>query len=142
MDQDVKPADRIENVVEINAPLDRVWQLVSSPGWWLGDGPDGIQDPPASTKQRYPVQSVESQPRDYCSFRWAPGTPGLALTDHNSTLIEFFLAEDEGTVTVRVVESGFARLVLSAEDRAACFRDNTTGWQNQLSALREATEAA
>ncbi|WP_446665902.1 hypothetical protein [Flexivirga sp. B27] len=134
--------DRIENVVEINAPLARVWTLVSSPGWWLGDGPDGIQDPPEATKKRYPVQAVENQPQDYCSFRWAPTTPDIPLTEANSTLIEFFLAESEGVVTVRVLETGFAALAVDDETRAAGFRDNTSGWENQLGALREASEAA
>jgi DNA-binding transcriptional ArsR family regulator len=27
--------DRIEQQITINAPLDRVWQLVSEPGWWV-----------------------------------------------------------------------------------------------------------
>ncbi len=29
-------ADRIERQVTINAPLERVWRLVSEPGWWIG----------------------------------------------------------------------------------------------------------
>lgn len=134
--------DRIENVVEIQAPLDRVWRLVSSPGWWLGDGADGIQNPPAATRERYPVQAVENQPQDYCSFRWAPTTPDTPLTDDNSTLIEFFLDSSEDVVTVRVLETGFAALAVSDEVRAAGHRDNTEGWLTQLGALREAAEAA
>ncbi|MGI9002113.1 MAG: hypothetical protein ACR2GH_10630 [Pseudonocardia sp.] len=31
-------ADRIEREILINTPLDRVWDLVSEPGWWIGDG--------------------------------------------------------------------------------------------------------
>ncbi len=142
MSQTANVADRIENVVEIQAPLDRVWQLVSSPGWWLGDGPHGIQDPPAATRERYPVQAVDNQPQDYCSFRWAPTTPDTPLTKGNSTLIEFFIAESEGVVTVRVLESGFAALSVDDDTRASGFRDNTDGWQTQLGALRDATEAA
>lgn len=142
MSQPTNSADRIENVVEIQAPLDRVWRLVSSPGWWLGDGPDGVQDPPAAMRERYPVQAVENQPQDYCSFRWAPTTPDTPLTDDNSTLIEFFLAEAEDVVTVRVLETGFAALAVSDEVRAAGHRDNTEGWQTQLGALRQAAEAA
>lgn len=134
--------DRIENVVEIQAPLDRVWTLVSAPGWWLGDGPDGIQAPPAATRECYPVRAVDSQPQDYCSFRWAPTTPDTPLTDDNSTLIEFFLAESDDVVTVRVLETGFAALAVSEETRIAGHRDNTEGWQTQLGALREAAEVA
>lgn len=141
--------DRIENVVEINAPLDRVWALVSTPGWWLGDGPDDIQDPPAAARERCPVEEVESQPQDYCSFRWAPTTPGAPPADDNSTLIEFFVTEDNGMVTVRVVESGFAALSADDETHAAGRCDNTTmttlaltDWQDQLGYLREAAQTA
>lgn len=141
--------DRVESAVEINAPMERVWTLVSTPGWWLGEGADGIQDPSAATRDRYPVHMVESHPRDYCSFQWAPTTPGAPLTDNNSTLIEFFLAEDDGVVTVRVVESGFAALSVADGAGSAETCDNTTmitlavtGWRDQLDSLRAATEAA
>ena len=30
--------DRIEREILIDAPVERVWQLVSEPGWWIGDG--------------------------------------------------------------------------------------------------------
>lgn len=132
--------DRIERSVDIHAPLDRVWRLVSSAGWWLGDGPDGIQDPPQETRDRYPVEVVESKPQSYCSFRWAPVTGGLS--DSTGTLVEFFLTEAGDAVTVRVVESGFATIEVNEADRAEGFRENTKGWRNQLGALREALEAA
>lgn len=34
--------DRIEQVIAINAPLDRVWELVTQPGWWV---PSDIEQP-------------------------------------------------------------------------------------------------
>lgn len=30
--------DRIERSIWIAADADRVWQLVSEPGWWVNDG--------------------------------------------------------------------------------------------------------
>jgi hypothetical protein len=30
--------DRIEREIVIDATVARVWQLVSEPGWWIGDG--------------------------------------------------------------------------------------------------------
>jgi len=34
----VENADRIERAVLIDAPIAAVWDLVSQPGWWIGDG--------------------------------------------------------------------------------------------------------
>ena len=30
--------DRIERKIEIDAPAEWVWLLVSQPGWWIDDG--------------------------------------------------------------------------------------------------------
>ena len=30
--------DRIERQIDIDAPAERVWRLVSEPGWWINNG--------------------------------------------------------------------------------------------------------
>ena len=32
--------DRIEREIHVDAPIERVFALVSEPGWWIEDGPE------------------------------------------------------------------------------------------------------
>jgi uncharacterized protein YndB with AHSA1/START domain len=135
--------DRIEQRVEISAPLDRVWDLVSTPGWWV---PTAAVDPPDRTIGhrvvresakwgRFPVEVVDMRPQTYAAFRWASQSPGADLAPGNTTLVEFFVAEAGDKVSVTVVESGFAALDVPDEVRQAAFRDNTGGWESELAGL-------
>ena len=71
--------DRIEHSVVIEAPLDRVWDLVTEPGWWVpSDEGTPIDRTPGAVAVRaserygsYPVQVVRLQPKVYAAFRWA-----------------------------------------------------------------------
>src|SRR5215475_4049958 len=81
--------DRIEQQITINAPLDRVWKLVSEPGWWVPskavapiDHTPGHQVVRESDKWgRYPVEVVRVEPQTYAAFRWASQAPGEELRD-------------------------------------------------------------
>jgi uncharacterized protein YndB with AHSA1/START domain len=80
------------------------------------------------------VERVE--PPRFFSYRWArpKDTPPA---EGNSTLVEFSLiAEGEGT-RLRVVESGFATLARSEDEKAQHFADNTQGWNVELGHLRD-----
>src|SRR5262249_10053542 len=74
-------------------------------------------------------------------FRWASHTPGSELTVRNTTLVEFFLAAEGDTVTVTVVESGFAALDAPEEVRQAAVKDNTGGWSQMMAELRDRAQA-
>ena len=137
-------SDRIERSVVIEAPLDRVWDLVTEPGWWV---PSRVPAPPERTPGtvvvrdseqwgRFPVQVVSLDPKTYAAFRWASTSPGEDLTADNTTLVEFHLTSTEPGVTVTVVESGFAGLPISAEARRKGFESNTNGWPECLDDLR------
>lgn len=144
-------ADRIEREIVIEAPIERVWRLVSEPGWWIGDGDRSRQ---VVTRQgdlvvveyapygRFPVLPVSTDAPHYVSFRTGDDA-GLKPAEGNSTLVEFFLTETADGTQLRVVESGFASLYVSAERRAAAVEENTTGWKMQLGfAKRDAERAA
>lgn len=138
-------ADQIEREVLIDAPIERVRQLVSEPGWWIGDGDPAsrtiIQEgdlvlvdyPPHG---RFPVLPVSSDP-SHVSYRSYPGEP---LEEGSSTLVEFFLSEQDGGTLLRVVESGFASLAMPTEDRAAAVEDNIKGWEMQLGFVKRDAE--
>lgn len=140
--------DRIEQRVEISAPLDRVWDLVSTPGWWV---PTTSEEPPDRTVGhrvvresakwgRFPVGVVDMRPQSYAAFRWASQSPGADLAPGNTTLVEFFVAEAGDKVMVTVVESGFAALDVPDEVRQAALRDNTGGWESELASLVKRAE--
>lgn len=139
--------DRVEREIFIEAPVERVWGLVSQPGWWIGDGDRSghvitregevfvVDDPRYG---RYPVLPVSAEAPRYASFRSceAPQAPD----ESNSTLVEFFLTEKDGGTLLRVVESGFAALAMSAEQRAATIEGTTEGWAFQLGVAKRDTE--
>lgn len=79
---------------------------------------------------RFSVLTVSTDAPRYVSYRSAESNqpPG----DGTSTLVEFFLTEQGAGTVLRVVESGFASLPLSAEERAAEIEDNIDGWEQQL----------
>ena len=143
--------DRIEQAIDIHASLDRVWELVSEPGWWV---PSDLATPPASLAPgqqvvrasekwgRFPVEVVRVEPRTYAAFRWASQAPGAELTPVNTTLVEFRVEPAGDLVRVTVTESGFAALDVPAAAREQARQDNTGGWQEELSSLRERAEAA
>ena len=143
--------DVIEQEISINASLERVWDLVTEPGWWVpteaGTAPDrtpGSTTVRASEKYgRFPVQVVEMKPRTYAAFRWASQFPNTDLEPGHSTLVEFFVSEAAGGdgVLVKVRESGFATLNAPEETRQAGVRDNTEGWQLELGDLKKRSEA-
>jgi uncharacterized protein YndB with AHSA1/START domain len=140
--------DRIEQQVVINAPADRVWDLVSEPGWWVptetaqpADRTPGHQTVRESKRWgRFPVEVVEVRPKSYAAFRWASQFPGVDLAPRNTTLVEFFLAAGPDAVTVTVVESGFAALDAPDAVREAGLQANTGGWAEELASLKKRAE--
>jgi uncharacterized protein YndB with AHSA1/START domain len=139
--------DRIERSIAITAGVERVWDLVTRPGWWINDGEvvnhrierDGdlcrVHDP---TCGEFEILVVTLEPRTYAAFRWR--SDGVTRSvDGPTTLVEFWLDDHgDGTVTVRVVESGFDGLD-SAEDVRRANRDgNDKGWRQELGALERA----
>lgn len=148
MDGTEQGTDRIEREIVIDAPIERVWQLVSEPGWWIGDGDRSAQtvthegdlvivDDPRYG--RYPVLTVSSDAPHRVSYR-STGLPGHVPAADNSTLVEFFLTEQGAGTVLRVVESGFAALSLPADGRAAAIEDNIKGWAFQLDVAKRGAE--
>jgi uncharacterized protein YndB with AHSA1/START domain len=142
--------DRIEHDIMINAPLDRVWALVSEPGWWVPtavvapvDHTPGHQVVRESEKWgRFPVEVIRIDPKTYAAFRWASHAPGADLTARNTTLVEFRVEPVGDAVRVRVAESGFAVIDAPEAIREQARKDNTGGWQEEMAGLKERAEAA
>lgn len=140
--------DTIERSIAISAPLERVWDLVTEPGWWVPtDEPVSAERTPGSVVVResekwgrFPVQVVDLQPMTYAAFRWASTFPGADLDAGKTTLIEFTLEPGTDGVTVSVRESGFADLDASDEQKKQGIEGNTDGWRMELDSLRTRAE--
>ena len=132
----------IERQIDIDASAQRVWELVSEPGWWVNDGDivpheisrDGtvatVTDPKHGTCR---ISVLELDPPRYARFGWLAGA---ADVDDEETTIEFWVTETASGVQLRVRETGFDDLPVSDEQRAAMYADNLQGWQLELAAAQ------
>ncbi|MEV1116106.1 SRPBCC domain-containing protein [Actinosynnema sp. NPDC049800] len=141
--------DRIERDTLIDASVERVWSLVSAPGFWVAD-PERLEATTAvegesvvaknSEHGDFPVRVVKVEPHTYIAYRWAPAFPGQELTEGNSTLVEFTLSTEGDKTRLTVVESGFAALAVSEDVRARTIDNNAAGWPQVLDASRKRVE--
>jgi uncharacterized protein YndB with AHSA1/START domain len=142
--------DRIEKVVEMDAPLSRVWRAVTDYeefGEWFRvklDGP--FKAGAVSTgKMTYPgfegwpwratVERME--PERLFSFRWHDydAQSGMPVEQQPTTLVEFrFESKGRGT-RLTITESGIASL--PDPRRVQVLRDNTDGWNIQARNVAE-----
>jgi uncharacterized protein YndB with AHSA1/START domain len=142
--------NRIERETLIAASLERVWSLVTDPGFWVADVPG----PPGGAAEgesmvvksaehgEFPVRVEKVDPPNYVAYRWVSAFPGEELRDDNSTLVEFTLTEEDGGTRLRVVESGFEALAGSEDLRRKAVQDNTGGWPQVLDAFKNRVESA
>ena len=144
--------DRIERETVISAPVERVWELITDAehlGRWFADAGAEIDlRPGGAMVLRWTDHGtsrgrvVEVEPRTRFSYRWAPfkDPGGDEPVEGNSTLVEFTLHPERDATRLRVVESGFASLATSDEQRAKNLSSNTEGWKQETGELREYAE--
>lgn len=145
--------DRIERDIDIAAPIERVWKLLTEPehiAGWFSDTARLDRLAPGATlllgwKEfgEYPavVERVD-QPHLF-SFRWTaddndhPGSAAEEPGTGNSTLVEFHLEPREDRTRLRVVETGFAALRMSDDKQRAYRAQNEEGWDIELGELQQ-----
>ncbi|MEV6863418.1 SRPBCC domain-containing protein [Streptosporangium subroseum] len=141
--------NQIERETLIAAPLERVWSLVTEPGFWVADAaslPGTVAREGESMVAKnseygdFPVSVEKVEPPTYVAYRWASAFPGEELREDNSTLVEFTLTPEGDKTRLRVVESGFAVLAGSEELRSQALKDNAGGWPEVLDAFKTRTE--
>jgi uncharacterized protein YndB with AHSA1/START domain len=142
--------DRIERETLIEAPIERVWALVSEPGWWAVHDPSEVAGTVAREGETmvshneaygdFPVRVERVESPTFVAYRWASAFPGQELREDNSTLIEFTLADEDGKTRLRVVESGFGDLVGGDALRRKALEDNTGGWAEEIADLKARAE--
>jgi uncharacterized protein YndB with AHSA1/START domain len=141
--------DRIERDTLIAASVDRVWSLVTKPGFWVADesslagtvAKEGDSMVAQNAEHGdFPLRVEKVQPQTYVSYRWVTGFPGEELREENSTLVEFTLTAEGDKTRLRVVESGFTALATSDTVRASLVKDHTEGWSQCFDALKKRAE--
>jgi uncharacterized protein YndB with AHSA1/START domain len=138
-------ADRIEREIEIGAPVDVVWAVVTEPhhiaSWFtdsaqldLRPGGDGRFDfrsratgDPTSVNLR--VECVD--PPHFFSFRWTH-PEGAEPDETNSLLVELRLEAAGDATRLHLVESGFERADRGEHRDSA---DHSSGWDIHLARL-------
>jgi hypothetical protein len=139
--------DRIEQRIAIRSTQDKVWRLVSRPGWWLpgseaepAPGPGQMSVTCGSDPRPYVIDVVRVEPHGYVAFRWASAFGGVAPAPGNATMVEFYVRPAGDEIGVTVVESGFSALDLPEALREDEWKGNTGGWQYELAGLRTRAE--
>jgi len=139
--------DRIEQRIAIRATQDKVWQLVTRPGWWLpgsnaepARGPGRVAVAYGGDTRPYVIDVVRVEPQGYASFRWASAFGGAEPVPGNATLVECYLRSVGDELSLTVVESGFASLALPQALREDEWRGNKGGWRYELAGLRTRAE--
>ena len=142
--------DRIERETLIEAPLERVWALVTEPGFWAVPDSASVAGTVAREGEsmvashpeygEFPVRVEKVEPPSYVAYRWASAFPGHDLREDNTTLVEFTLSQEGENTRLRVVESGFGALAGSEDLRHKAVEDNTGGWAEVIDAVKTRAE--
>jgi len=135
-------ADRITKVVELAAPIARVWQALTDHeefGAWFRVKLEGPFAPGEITSGRMTYPGHEGllwralvermEPERIFSFSWYPfeEDPGEEFSAGPSTLVSFQLEPTAGGTRLTITESGFAAL---DDPRALeALRRNQEGWE-------------
>jgi uncharacterized protein YndB with AHSA1/START domain len=137
--------DTIAHEITIDAPIDRVWELLTLPEhiarWYAFDGAEIDPRPGGRLAFRWRehgeyrgrIERIE-RPHTF-SFRFVGHAPAEDPTPHNSTLVTFTLREHGGSTIVRVNESGFSGLIDPKEGNASKSEISLEGWRGGFEAL-------
>jgi uncharacterized protein YndB with AHSA1/START domain len=127
----------IERTILIDAPVERVWTIVTEPGHmgaWFGDaGASRTGDVITMAWKEHgeaELRIVREDAPNRFAFRWDANDPGIG-----DTLVEFTLTAEGSGTRMQVVESGFDALRTSAQRRAELREGNVGGWTHELGDL-------
>ena len=139
--------DRIERVVELKQPREKVWAaLTTAEGLaaWFGQKatidlrPGGAASMSWDSGDTANMRVERVEEPSVFGFTWH--IYGLPETDPRRTYVEFTLEPQGDGTKLTVVESGFAQLPDDAHQ--AAFDGNTNGWASELGELVAYLDAA
>lgn len=139
-------AATIRRVIELHAPIERVWRALTDHrefGQWFGvqlDGPfvvgqvtRGRITHPDYQHVLWQVEVVSMQPQTLFAFRWHPYAvdPSVDYSSETPTLVEFRVSRCPAGTLLELTESGFEKLPDARRPEA--IRMNEGGWTAQMS---------
>ncbi len=135
--------DSIEKVVDLRAPVSRVWEAITDHrqfGEWFRVALDGpfVVGAVTSGRVTYPgyehlpwqARVIAIEPERYFAFAWHPLAEESAGLSPLETMVEFTLTPVTSGTRLHIKESGFSRLP-DGPGRLNAFRENTEGWTQQ-----------
>jgi uncharacterized protein YndB with AHSA1/START domain len=146
--------DRIDRTIEVNAPPDRVWRVLTTAkdlSAWFKVNIEGEIAPgaevwmtstsPGYEGQRFLVRVTEMTPPRRFAWRWHPGAvdPTVDYTREPWTTVTFTLEPSGAGTRLSVAETGFNDVSLAR--RAKVFKDNTQGWAEVIVWIQKYAEA-
>jgi uncharacterized protein YndB with AHSA1/START domain len=136
--------DTISREVDIDAPPDVVWQILTEArhlaGWFSDEAeidlrPGGAMLLTWHGHGTYRARVERVEPPHTFAFRWVL-REGAEPTRGSSTLVVMTLTRVEAGTRLRVIESGFAGLAWPEHERARYAAQNAKGWIVELDELR------
>ena len=149
-------SDTIERDIFIAARAEKVWELISVPGWWINDGAldlasvEWLADDRAVVHHAeagdFLVERLAAQAPCSVTFRWLVSgaelsRPEAAQDQFLYTRVTFTLTPESGGTRLAVTESGFAAAAMDEKARRRAYADNSEGWEMELDAARSYLEA-
>jgi uncharacterized protein YndB with AHSA1/START domain len=140
--------EKIEREISIHAPIATVWEVITKPEYirqWFGSQAEIDLRPGGKGKLSWgedleaPLEIVEVEKPHLFSFLWVAPDEETKPT-HQQTLVEFWLTEDGVGTKVRLIESGFEQLEITAEQQAHLIAKHTPGWGDFLSSLQRCAQ--
>ena len=142
--------DAITREIEIDAPLDVVWGIVTEArhlaGWFSDEAeidlrPGGAMLLTWHDQGVYRARVEKVEPPRTFAFRWVL-RDGVEPVPGGSTLVVLTLTPTGAGTQLRVVESGFSDLSWPEHERARYADQNANGWIKELDELRAYTARA
>jgi uncharacterized protein YndB with AHSA1/START domain len=140
--------EKIEREISIQAPIATVWEVITKPEYisqWFGCQAEIAMRPGGKGKLSWgegveaPLEIVEVDQPHLFSFLWVAPDEETKPT-HQQTLVEFRLTADGVETKVRLTESGFETLEITAEQKTTLIANHTPGWGDFLSNLQRCAQ--
>jgi uncharacterized protein YndB with AHSA1/START domain len=142
-------ADRIEREIDIDAPINVVWAVLTEPehinGWFtdsaeieMHEGAEGRFGWTEKARHRDTVVNLKVErlePPTLFSFRWNY-PDGAEPGPSNAPLVEFTLEPRGEQTRLKIVESGLDAVDQSADAKETYFTEHASGWSLIAERLR------
>ena len=137
--------DRIDKVIELKAPVARVWRALTDHeefGTWFRvklEGPFVVGEVslgwityPGHEHMRWVATVQAMDPERLFSLKWCPygGDPKIDYSNEPHTLVEFKLEPTSEGTRLSISESGFSAIP-DEKRRTDTLRKNSGGWDEQ-----------